>query len=562
MRESTSSHHYERASHMTLIVTPRSGHIERIIDIGAPTRDGTVLSSNVYLPAHGKPVPILLSMTVYRKELHKKHYEIFRRIPNTHLGTLRFSEDATFEGPDPAFWTSHGYGVIHVDARGFGKSQGKANPFSISAFEDYYDVIEWAAHQPWCNGNVGLSGVSYLGSSQYFVAAMRPPSLRAINPWDARTDRFRSDFLGGIPNTTMSRFIFENFTIPSLHDPAQADEMRRFVDVENAPHLIDDPVYAERNQLWRSIENIMVPTLIGGSVSDQAKHSRDAFENFMRIGSSKKWLYVHRDGEWEAYYDEEGLALQRRFFDHFLRKIDNGWDAIPPVIVHIHANRRRYQYLVSDEWPISGTIYRTLYLARDEKLSAVPVNEPCRCTYASDGSARVTFSIKFTESVSIVGHASLHLWFSIHAGADADVFVGLKKIDRDGDEVFFLGESGNNPNDIVSRGWIRASHRELATESVSWRPILKHHRQLPMEVGNPVGLEIEIHPTATSFLAGESLMLIIQGASIPPSDVAIGFEAKVNRGTHSVHLGGNYPSALRLPMVPHMPCHQGVRGPA
>ncbi len=90
---------------------------------------------------------------------------------------------------------------MRVDARGFGKSPGIAKPSSVAAFQDFHDVLEWVAAQPWCNGRTAKSGVSQPGTNQDFLAATRPPSLRAINPWDARTDRFRPDYLGGIPNT-------------------------------------------------------------------------------------------------------------------------------------------------------------------------------------------------------------------------------------------------------------------------------------------------------------------------------------------------------------------------
>jgi predicted acyl esterase len=549
MREGGESVHFDTMSNMRVTVTPRLLGLRREIDALVPLRDGCHLSANIYLPESPVPVPMLVAMTIYRKEMHDRHYNIFRSIPNTHLGVMRFSEEATFEGPDPAFWVPHGYGVMHVDARGFGKSPGNANPFSIKAFEDFHDIIEWAGTQPFCDGKVGLTGVSYLGTGQYFAAAMQPPHLKAINPWDARTDRFRSDFLGGIPNTVMSRYIFENFTIPSLHDARDADFMRRFVDIAASPRFIDDPAHAERRQLWQSVDQIRVPTLIGGSISDQGKHSRDAYENFMRIPSTEKWLYVHREGEWAAYYDEAGLAIQRRFFDHFLKDADNGWEDVPHVFGRVYSGRTNYRNFISDAWPLPETNYHVLYLASAGALSTSPVDQVGRETYLSDGTQRIEFSIVFDEDCDLVGHIALRLWISIDEGDDADLFVGLKKFDAAGDEVFFIGESGNNPNDIVSRGWLRASHRETATDSQPWRPILAHQIALPLEPDVPVPVDIEIHPTSTSFKAGETLRLVIQGASIQPADLAMGFEDIVNAGEHHIHFGGAFDSRISLPVV-------------
>jgi predicted acyl esterase len=552
LREGESSSWLTATPNFSVALAPSLPGMRRRIDTGVPMRDGTILSANCYLPEAEEPVPVICAMTIYRKEEHKKHYDVFAPIANTHLGVMRFSEDATFEGPDPAFWVPHGYGVVHVDARGFGKSPGIARPFSVAAFRDFYDIVEWVGAQPWCNGRVATSGVSYLGTNQYFLAAMRPPSLCAINPWDARTDRFRSDYLGGIPNTTMSRWIFENFTIPSLHDPVHAEGMRAFSDVAGAPRLIDDPYHAEKLELLAMLPDVAVPTLIGGSISDQAKHSRDAFENFMTIGSPDKWLHIHRDPEWAAYYDESGLAIQRRFFDHFVKGIDNGWEEVPRVFGKVYSSLTRWAPVEGPAWPLPQAEQVRFHLGDGGTLQGAPVAGEGMQTYDS-AEGRAAFSVTFDRDVDLVGHSHLRLWLSIEEGDDADLFVGLKKFDRAGEEVFFLGESGNNPNDIASRGWLRASHRELSEASTDFRPVLRHTRQLPMEPGVPVEATVEIHPTSTRFLAGETLMLVIQGRSIPPSDVAIGFDEIVNRGRHTIHFGGRHAGWLSLPVIARSP---------
>lgn len=550
LTEGTDSPHFTTTPNYRVVLAPRAPGVRCLKDVGIPLRDGTVLSANVYLPedAGEGPVPAIAAMTIYRKEEHKKHYDVFEPIENTHLGIMRFSEDATFEGPDPAHWVPHGYAVVHVDARGFGKSAGIAKPFSIPAFRDFYDIVEWIGAQDWCDGKVATSGVSYLGTNQYFLAAMRPPSLVAINPWDARTDRFRSDYLGGIPNTYMSRWIFENFTIPSLNDLSHAEGMRAFTDIAGAPRLIDDPYHAEKLEMLAMLPDIEVPTLIGGSISDQAKHTRDAFENFMAIGGKDKWLYLHRDPEWAAYYDESGLALQRRFFDHFVKGIDNGWEDTPRVFGKVFSNLTRWDEFEGTAWPLPQAAQSRLYLGPDEKLLDEPAEADGEQAYDSL-TGRASFAITFDRPVDLVGHSHLRFWLSIDEGDDADLFVALKKFDADGNEVFFLGESGNNPNDVVTRGWLRASHRELSDKSTDFRPVLKHTRLLPMQPGKPEEVTVEIHPTNTRFEAGETLMLVIQGVSVPPSDVAIGFEEKINKGTHHVHFGPGYPAWLSLPVI-------------
>ncbi|MCW5720809.1 MAG: CocE/NonD family hydrolase [Devosia sp.] len=550
MMDGTQTQQLETRRHLTVQVAPRGAGMSVVKDFGIPMADGSILSANRYLPQMQGPVPIIMAMTIYRKELHEVHYRVFDAIPNTHLGVMCFSEDATFEGPDPAFWVPHGYGVIHVDVRGFGKSPGRAAPFSKQAFEDFRDAIEWVANQPWSNGKVALSGVSYLGLSQYFVAALAPKGLVAINPWDARTDRFRSDYLGGIPNTVMSRYIFENFTIPSLNDPGQADTLRAFTDMAAQPRLITDPVHAERIAMMEGLKNVTVPTLIGGSFSDQGKHSRDAFENYMRIGSKDKYLFAHRDGEWGAYYDPAGLALQRRFFDHFVKGVDNGWDVDQaPISLRIHRTRTAYHMRTAANWPIPETDYRIVHLAGSEQLAAAAPGESGMVEYDSNTGA-AHFDMVAQEPMDIAGHIALTLWVELTEGEDTDLFVGLSKLDREGNTVHFLGESGNNPNDIVSRGWLRLSHRGEAPESKPWRPVLAHTALQPVQTRTPVRARVEIHPTAVHLEPGETLRLIVSGRSIQPADLAMGFEERINSGNHRIHFGGAYDSALSLPVIP------------
>jgi putative CocE/NonD family hydrolase len=96
------------------------------------------------------------------------------------------SEHSAWETPDPLFWTSHGYVVLRVDERGSGQSPGMLDSMSRSTSDAFFDVIEWAAEQPWSNGKVGLLGISYYAGSQWRVAARRPKGLAAIVPWEGR----------------------------------------------------------------------------------------------------------------------------------------------------------------------------------------------------------------------------------------------------------------------------------------------------------------------------------------------------------------------------------------
>ena len=105
--------------------------------------------------------------------------------------SLRFSSLTGWEAPDPVWWTAHGYVVVNCDLRGAGHSDGVCSLLSDQEGEDVYDLIEWAGQQPWSTGAVGMIGVSYLAISQWKAAALRPPHLKAIVPWEGWTDVYR-----------------------------------------------------------------------------------------------------------------------------------------------------------------------------------------------------------------------------------------------------------------------------------------------------------------------------------------------------------------------------------
>jgi putative CocE/NonD family hydrolase len=127
--------------------------IEKDVDI--PMRDGTVLKADAYRPDTDRELPVLLQRTPYGKD--------FSQIQFALMGAER------------------GYGVVIQDTRGRWSSQGDSYPF-IHEKDDGYDTVEWAASQPWADGQVGMFGASYVGYTQWAAAAMRPPALKTIIP--------------------------------------------------------------------------------------------------------------------------------------------------------------------------------------------------------------------------------------------------------------------------------------------------------------------------------------------------------------------------------------------
>jgi predicted acyl esterase len=291
-------------------VTPAPDDILIEWNVPVRVRDGTVLRVNVFRPRTSSPVPVIMSAHPYGKDkipakaLSGRGPNLQARlVPQPHK--MRISALTSWEAPDPAFWTRHGYAVVNADLRGGGKSEGIGELFSDAEAQDYYDLIEWAGAQSWSSGRVGLEGVSYLAISQYKVAVLKPPSLAAICPWEGLSDLHR-DFAypGGVREDGFS-VLWSKLTGRSARVSTSLRE-------EMLKRPEQDSWYGS---LTPDLARIEVPMLVCASFSDHSLHSRGSFEVFRRAGSTRKKLYTHRDGKWCAYYSDDAAQARLRFFD-------------------------------------------------------------------------------------------------------------------------------------------------------------------------------------------------------------------------------------------------------
>jgi hypothetical protein len=560
--------------------TPDGLLIEKDVMVAMP--DGVKLACNVYHPNKSGKLPIILSMTPYGKDqtppVFKPDgsplptaYSPFTLRVYSHgadLGHMKISMLTPWEAPDPAFWVPNDYVVIIVDQRGGFKSSGKP-PSPAQGGDDLFYLIEWAASQEWSNGNVGMVGVSALAANQYYTASHQPlpPHLKAIIPWEGSSDRYRDNsFWGGIPETNFTRSVGpfkENLQKlpPDQAAKAWADAM--------------DPV-ANQKMMQQNprLELITVPALICASWSDKGLHTRGTFETYRRIASKDKWLYTHGGGKWERFYSEDGLAYQKKFFDHYLKGMENGWQDTPRVRLEIRETRDEYTVRPENEFPLARTQYKKLYLnAGDRSLSPQSPQSPKngKVVYNSTQGGDASFGITFNEDTELTGYMKVKLWVSAEDADDMDLFVMVKKFagpcDADsptcksleevvgkgrpakGNEIQFRGMNGYGA-DMAARGQMRVSQRQLDEKlSTPWQPVQKFKGEQRLKPGQIVPIEIALLPSSTLFRKGESLRFYIQG-HCPVDQPLLFYDWVINKGRHAIYTGGKYDSYLQIPVIP------------
>jgi predicted acyl esterase len=523
---------------------PAAGSLSVLRDLPVAARDGTVLRVNVVLPPGGGRFPVLMSAHPYGKDnLPKRRgrrwrvsfqYRILRQ-PDP----VRFSSLTGWEGPDPAWWAAQGYAVVNCDLRGAGTSQGSASLLSDQEGEDVYDLIEWAAGQPWSTGAVGLLGVSYLAVSQWKAAALRPPSLKAICPWEGFTDAYR-DLLrpGGIRENSFVRV----WSLGMRHVRQRyrlADQQRR---------------HPLRDQWWRSLapdlQRITVPVLICGSFSDNNLHSRGSIRGWENVSSTEKFLYTHRGGKWATFYAPEARAAQLRLFDRYLR----GHDVPAPPRIRLEVRESRDAIASvrhEDSWPLERTEWRPLYLAATG-LATTPPSAAGQITFETR-TRGACWEWAATADTEITGPMALRLWVEAHGADDIDLYAGVEKW-RGRTYIPFEGSYGFG-RDRITTGWLKASLRFLDQQiSRPFDPVPTLSHRQPLAPGQIVPVDMALGPSATLFHAGETLRLVVAGRWLWPRNPLTGqFPASYQKGPHgrcTLYWGPERPARLLVPIIP------------
>jgi predicted acyl esterase len=565
-------------------------------DVSIPTGDGIVLKADIFRPRDEKAAPVIMTLGPYGKGVPYSvgYAPQWEWLVKTHPDILPGSTRSfmTWETVDPETWVPWGYVCIRVDSRGAGRSPGYLDIFSPRETKDYYDAIEWAGVQSWSNGKVGLSGISYYAINQWAVAALQPPHLAAMIPWEGAADLYRDwGRHGGImsnafietwyprqvlrvqhgnPDAILDPWLNDQASGPLLLDKEQLKANRADPIADILKHPLDDEFYRQRSPDW---SKVVVPFLSAANWAGFGLHPRGNFEAFTHAASKQKWLECHPGRHEEWFYLQQGINVQKRFLDHFLKDIDNGWQNEPPVLLRLRRpfNDRYFEVRREHAWPLPHTRWSRIYLsASDRVLSWDKPSTEESVSFPALGEPVTFTSSPLDEDTELTGPLAAKI-FASSSTADMDLFVTFQAFSPDGREVDFQGTV--DPHTPLAQGWLRASHRKLdPVRSLPYRPYHSHDNIQLLESDRVYELDIEIWPTSILLPAGFRLALQISGKDferpIPPKTPN---EAWVSRGsgpwlhthpddrpelvfggTTTIHSGGDATSYLLLPIIdPH-----------
>lgn len=544
-------------------------------DVPVKLRDGATIYTDIFRPVPDGKYPVIMTWSPYGKEFGGQWLDDVPGRSGVPLSAT--SQLERFEGPDPAYWVAKGYVVINPDPRGAYSSEGNLNYWGTENSKDGYDVIEWAAAQAWSNGKVGMSGNSWLAVSQWFIAAAQPPHLAAIAPWEGFSDHFRdTGNRGGIPCTEFPEVIVNTFAGKGL--------------IEDQPRMILE--YQLMNKYWEdknaNLAKIRIPAYVVASYTNSA-HTHGTFSGYRQIASRDKWLRVHNSNEWADYYQPQNVADLTKFFDHYLKGMDNGWPLTPRVRLSVlDPGGKDIINRVEKEFPLARTQYRKLFLQSGaHALSTTPSKKVAQVVYdVKSANNRQTYTMKFTKDTELTGYMKLHLWVQADGSDDMDLSVTVEKLDANGNQIV----DNVTHSSIAATGQLRVSHRELdKRKSTPAEPYLKEMREIKLKKGEIAPVEIGIWPMGMIYHKGESIQVTVGAYQPPhialffgqskievpktgftfdpttkPEMIVIGGHAEQvanpaamvkspetrNKGRHIFYTGGKYDSYLLVPEIP------------
>ena len=522
-------------------------------NIRLPMRDGLTLSANLWLPIASHPAekfPAILEMIPYRKDDW--------RAPSDHQRGEYFAQ--------------RGFAFCRLDVRGTGSSDGIAlDEYTSEETQDGYDAVEWLAAQSWCNGNIGMWGISYGGFTSIQVAMLQPPHLKAIVPMYATDDRYLDDvhYIGGcVTASELAQYAVSMVgmnALPPKIDYAGDDWAAHWkARLEQTPWLIEwlrcqtDGPYWRSGSLAPDYDRITCAIFSIGGWADGYPNAPVRMHAHCRAPRKTligNWVHSLPDGAYPGP-NIDWLHEVVRFFDYWLKGSDNGVMNDPAFIYF----RREYTtpeafpkvmhgaWIAEAEYPIGRMKAAEFYLG-DKSLSPNPSpapgegsdHYPHRPTHgtrsslcygagvAPNGLARdlrpdealsLTYTSEpLTELLDFIGMPEAVLFLSCTAPV-AHVVVRLTDVAPDGTSA------------LVTTGILNLTHRN------------SHSDPQPLTPSEVYEVRVPLRAIGYRFLPGQRIRLSIASAWWPaifPSPYP---------ADNVLHRGSTAPSRLILPVVP------------
>jgi putative CocE/NonD family hydrolase len=532
-----------------------------------PMADGTKLAYTVALPAGSGRFPVAMAYAGYCE------------------GSSVTCNDAT----NATALLNAGYAVVGVNIRGTGCSTGTFDAFTGQEWRDGAAAIEWAARQPWSNGRLGMFGDSFPGITQLGVAALRPPHLDAIAPFQVTTDLYRDvGYPGGIVNTGFGAF-WGGFDQPFASYEGGVERAEQNADTgcagSQATDLAGEPAHNIALQalqhpfddaFWRAREpgagaaNIGVPVFGCLTWQDDEVSSRSS-SYLSELDPARTWVVAsngyHGMCEISAPLITNELIA---FFNRFVKGEANGFDDTPHVQTWHEATANGAGNDVPS-WITDFSSYSSvqgrplaLYLRSGGGFSLSPPkggSAPDRYAYPGPalgsengivfgqqnllwkgeeppGASAAFTTPPLARDAELSGSGSANLWLSSTA-PDTDLQITLTEVRPDGQEVY------------VARGWMRASHRAL--DPARSTPLAPYHTDQqadarPLVPGRPTYMRVQLWPFDYVFRRGSSIRLWIDAPTGETGGWSFGFIK--TPAINSIYADAQHPSAIVLGYLP------------
>jgi putative CocE/NonD family hydrolase len=538
-------------------------------DVFITMRDGVRIALRIYRPDAPGRFPVLFAASPYQYDSDDQ--------PHSPLFLTRET------GPIRWYVEEQGYVYVRADTRGSGRSEGTFGLLDAAEQQDLYETIEWIARQDWCDGNVGGIGQSYYCWTQWFMGIVNPPHLRCIGAYDGSTDLYRDVvYHGGMFCPFLPNW-YQGLRVANIQRPANrmgGKEMTADIGGEMARHQTDDDWWRERSAFPR-LGEIKVPTLSIGHWGKIGLHLRGnvmAYEEIKAPG--KKLLVTGARGVFEAHDMYEQVEFHETellpFYDRYLKGVKNGWEKRAAVRFYVNGAK---EWREEADWPLKRAKPTPYYLSAKASNSVTSLNDGSLTTDApsrAGGETRFRYpdpkwmvgtavfgpqgpdvtarTLSFTsapleEDVEAIGTGVVEL----HASStepDTDFIVRL--VDQAPQDAEARKKGLQPPSTVVSKGWLRASHREKdAARSTPMRPFYTHKNPQPLAPGEVYTFEIELQPMAHRFVKGHRIRLELANADSALTETIFSHQYLGYKvGTDTIHHSAARPSRVILPVVP------------